>query len=370
MEIQKNILLAPFTTFKIGGPAKFFCIVRDQFDALEAYEFAKSQKLSVLVLGGGSNLLVSDEGFNGLVVKVENKGIEVIDWANQQSADSNQQRILLKVASGEVWDEVVSFATRNNWWGLENLSHIPGSSGAIAVQNVGAYGQEASRVIKSVTVFNTQTHQISELTNDQCHFAYRQSIFNSQEKGKYIIFYITLALSINPQPTLTYRDLESRFEKQNPTLSQIRQAVIEIRNKKYPFPKEAKLGNAGSFFKNLNINQKEFKALKLIVETQFGAEYAQKLELKSFMNEQSVKVPSAYLMELCGLKDLQVGGAKINHNQPLVIVNETGTASATDVVQLAQKVIESVYTKLKVKLSVEPELVGFTPDLFSDITKI
>jgi UDP-N-acetylmuramate dehydrogenase len=370
MEIQKNVLLAPFTTFKIGGPAKFFCVVKDQFDALEAYEFAKNHQLPVFVLGGGSNLLVSDEGFNGLVVKVENKGIEVIDWVNQQSADRNQQRILLKVASGEVWDEVVAFSVKNNWWGLENLSHIPGSSGAIAVQNVGAYGQEAFKVIKSVTVFNTQTHQILELTNEQCQFAYRKSIFNTTEKGKYIIFYITLELSKISQPILTYRDLESRFKNQNPTISEIRQAVIEIRNKKYPFPTEAKLGNAGSFFKNINLNLKEFKALKISVETQFGAEYAQKLELKSFISEAVIKVPSAYLMELCGLKDLQVGGAKINHNQPLVIINETGTATAKDVVQLAQKIMESVYIKLGVKLTVEPELVGFTPNLFSDITKI
>src|ERR1700687_3131690 len=142
MQIQENVLLAPFTTFKIGGAAWFFCVVNNQFDALEAYEFAKGRELETFVLGGGSNVLVSDDGFKGLVLKVENKGIEI--------SFEDEKAVLLKVASGEVWDEVVKFAVKNNWWGIENLSHIPGSTGAIAVQNVGAYGQEAKDVIDSV----------------------------------------------------------------------------------------------------------------------------------------------------------------------------------------------------------------------------
>ncbi len=367
MQIQENVILAPYTTFKIGGPAKYFCIVKNQFDALEAYEFAKSHQLEVFVLGGGSNVLVSDDGFNGLVVKVENKGIEVIDSVNQQSVNSNQQKILLKVASGEVWDEVVSFAVKNHWWGLENLSHIPGSTGAIAVQNVGAYGQEAKNIIKSVTVFNTQTHQILELNNADCEFTYRKSIFNTTEKGQYIIFYITFILSKLPQPILTYRDLQERFAKESQSLSEIREAVIEIRNKKYPFPTEAKFGNAGSFFKNLSLSSEEFSALKGRVETKFGREQAEILDSKAFITSIEVKVPTAYLLELCGLKDLQVGGAKINQNQPLVIINETGKATAKEVITLAKRVLKEVYTKFGVKLSLEPELVGFTDNLFSDI---
>ena len=162
MKIEENILLAPYTTFKIGGPARWFCVVENQFDALEAFEFAKNKQLKTFVLGGGSNILVSDEGFDGLVIKVVNKGIEVLS--------ENADDVLLKVASGEVWDEVVKFAVTNNWWGVENLSHIPGSTGAIAVQNVGAYGQEASRVIESVTVFNRETHQILSLAAAACRF--------------------------------------------------------------------------------------------------------------------------------------------------------------------------------------------------------
>jgi len=189
MEIKEQVLLAPYTTFKIGGPAKFFCVVNDQFDALQAYEFAKDKKLKTFVLGGGSNVLISDAGFDGLVMKVENRGIEIV----KQDADF----VWLKVASGEVWDEVVKFAVKNNWWGIENLSHIPGSTGAIAVQNVGAYGQEAKAVIESVTVFDRESHNINQILKQDCGFAYRQSIFNSTSRGKYIIFYITFKLTKN-----------------------------------------------------------------------------------------------------------------------------------------------------------------------------
>lgn len=385
-------MLAPYTTFKIGGPARFFCVVDDQFDALQAYEFAREKNLKTFVLGGGSNILVSDEGFNGLVIRVVNKGIEVL------SEDKNQ--VLLKVASGEVWDEVVKFAVTNNWWGIENLSHIPGSTGAIAVQNVGAYGQEASNVIESVTVFNKDTHQILNLAALDCGFGYRQSNFNTVNKGKYIIFYIIFKLQKKALPNLAYRDLQILFENKPPTLGEIRQAVIKIRDKKFPFPVEAKKGNAGSFFKNPVLTEENYKKLKDTVAKEFGQERAQELEKKKFSNDSilsaveitsgnqklsafapdfaevssgkkataddrllnklgSVKVPAAFLIELCGLRNLQSGGAAINSNQPLVIVNETGRATAQDVLDLANKIKETVFFKTGIKFEFEPELVGY-----------
>ena len=359
MEIQENVTLAPYTTFKIGGEAKYFCEIKDQLDALNAFEFAGDKNVPVFVLGGGSNVLFSDSGFYGLVARVVNKGIEVIS--------ENEEDVVLKVASGEVWDEVVKFAVNNQWWGIENLSHIPGSTGAIAVQNVGAYGQEAKNVIEQVTVFNKDTHQIASLNNTECGFEYRSSVFNASEKGKYIIFYITFKLSKKPTPILTYRDLKTKFETIAPSLSNIRQAVIEIRDKKYPFPTNAKNGNAGSFFKNVLLALEEFKALKSHIGAVFGTESAEILEKRVFAEPPKVKVPSAYLLELCGLKDVAVGGAKINHNQPLVVVNETGTATAEDVLSLAKKVISEVYAKIGAKLKIEPELVGFSPDEISNL---
>lgn len=353
MEIQENILLAPYTTFKIGGPAKYFCVVRDEFDALQAFEFAKNHNLKTLILGGGSNLLISDSGFDGLVIKIVNKGVEILSRENNQA--------VLKVSSGEVWDEVVSFAVSNNWWGMENLSHIPGSTGAIAVQNVGAYGQEAAGIIESVLVFNTETHQISSLTNVECGFAYRQSIFNTSAKGKYIIFDIIFRLSALPKPVLSYRDLSLKFSKTdpNPKISEIRQAVIEIRNKKFPFPQKAKNGNAGSFFKNPILTPETYAQLKLSLEKNFGSEAVKILEAKKFEETGKIKIPAAFIIELCGLKDLEFGGAAINQNQPLVIINKTGKATAVDVLGLAEKVRAKVQEKTGLSLQFEPELIGF-----------
>lgn len=354
MQIKENILLAPYTTFKIGGPAKFFCVVNDQFDALEAFEFAKNKQLKTFVLGGGSNILVSDEGFNGLVIKVVNKGIEVIN-----NNDNNNDQVLLKVASGEAWDEVVKFAVTNNWWGIENLSHIPGSTGAIAVQNVGAYGQEASRVIGLVTVFNTETHNIQSLKNSKCGFAYRQSIFNSSERGKYIIFDITFKLSKVGKPNLEYRDLKLKFEGKNPSLNEIRQAVTEIRDQKFPFPTEAKKGNAGSFFKNPVLSNDDYWQLQIKIAAAFSQTSVDDLEQKKFLDNGQIKVPAAFLIDLCGLKNLQSGGAAINQSQPLVIINASGSATAKEVLTLANEVKQTVLSKTGIELKFEPEMVGF-----------
>lgn len=351
MQIQENILLAPYTTFKIGGPARYFCVVEDQFDALEAYEFSDNNKFKTFVLGGGSNILISDKGFDGLVIRVVNKGIEVVKESNDD--------ILLKVASGENWDEVVSFAVKNNWWGIENLSHIPGSTGAIAVQNVGAYGQEAKNIIDSVIVFNKETHEIQSLANPDCGFAYRSSIFNSTQKGKYIIFYINFKLSKIAKPILSYRDLQNRFADRSPALDEIRKAVIEIRDRKFPFPTEAKKGNAGSFFKNPILTPDEYSNLKELMLKNFGNDKAAELESKKFIDDGLIKVPAAFLLETCGLKGLKIAGASINPNQPLVIINETGTATATDVLSLAEEVRGKVKSMTGISLNFEPELIGF-----------
>ncbi len=362
MKILENILLAPYTTFKIGGPARYFCEATDQFDALAAFEFAKEKKVPVFVLGGGSNLLVSDKGYEGLVVRIVNKGIEFITLSPKLLALS-PNRVFLKVAAGENWDGVVDFAVKNGWWGMENLSHIPGSAGAIAVQNVGAYGQEAKNIVKSVTVFNTQTHQISEILNKDCGFEYRKSIFNTSQKGKYIIFYITFSLSVLPKPVLDYRDLKNNPElieikNKKILLKKIREAVTKIRDKKYPFPTQAKFGNAGSFFKNAQLTESEYGNFLKNFGLKFGQAKADDLESKIFREERIVKIPSAYLIEICGLKNLKSGGAKINSNQPLVIINSTGQASSSDVLNLAKLVIESVFNQTGIKLQIEPEFLG------------
>lgn len=353
MKFLENIPLAEYTTFKIGGPARWFCEVKNREETAEAFEWARRQNLETFVLGGGSNLLVSDRGFSGLVIKISFEGKEVLEEDNQS--------VKIKVAAGERWDEIVSWAVQNGWWGLENLSHIPGSSGAIAVQNVGAYGQEASRFLVSVSVFDTLNNKFFELSNAECRFGYRSSIFNKQERGRYVIFSLTLALGKKAAPILEYRDLAKAFGGKQPSLSEIRQEVIKIRNLKYPFPTEAKNGNAGSFFKNATLGEAAYKKLLVQASTAFGETAATALDKKTFKESGSLfKVPSAALIELCGLSDLAVDGAKINHNQPLVIVNESGKAGAGDVLRLAGEVNKKVFENLGVKLQIEPVLLGFS----------
>ncbi len=359
MQIQENIILAPYTTFKIGGPARYFYVVENQADALEAYEFAEKNNLKTFVLGGGSNVLISDEGFGGLVINVVSSGIEVL------SQDENQ--VLLKVASGEIWDNVVAFAVANNLWGIENLSHIPGRTGAIAVQNVGAYGQEAGKVIESVEVFNKDNHETLLLKNEDCGFGYRKSIFNSEKKGVYIIFDIVLRLSKNGESNLSYRDLKLRFAGQKTSLAEIRLAITEIRDKKFPFPVEAKNGNAGSFFKNPVLESNQFAELKNKLAEEFSAETADLLEKRKFEENGVIKVPAAFLIDICGLKGLQSGGAAINENQPLVIINQSAAATAQDVIDLADKVLSAVKAKTGIKLKIEPELIGFNPETIKTV---
>lgn len=352
MRLEENILLAPYTTFKIGGPARWFCNAQNVKDVEEALAFAKKNRLEIFILGGGSNLLVSDRGFNGVVIRILLKGRNI-----EYQDDRN---VFIKIAAGENWDSVVDWSVNNGWWGAENLSHIPGSCGAIAVQNVGAYGQEASRLIESVEVLDTRSFEIKHLTNEECRFSYRRSVFNSEEKGRYVILHVILKLSKQPIPLLDYHDLQIKFKDKKPNLNAIREAIIDIRNAKYPFPSVAKNGNAGSFFKNLQLPVAEYEKFLGRVAREFGRLAAETLDKKKFPDGPgSLKLPSAAIIELCELKDMSVGGAKINHNQPLVIINETGRATASDVLELAKLVATKVWQRLGVRLRAEPVFLGF-----------
>ncbi len=365
MQIKKNIPLAKYTTFKIGGAAKYFCEVKNQLEALEAYEFAETNKLSVFVLAGGSNVLINDRGFDGLVIKISGFGIEIIR--------DNEREVILKVSAGHNWDDLVSFAVTNGWWGIENLSHIPGSTGAIAVQNVGAYGQEASQILCSVTVFDRTTKQILELTNKQCGFGYRSSIFNSSDKNKYLIFYVTLRLNKLGRPNLSYKDLKSSIKvakainskvRPREQIKIIREEIIRIRDEKFPYPSRPKNGNAGSFFRGPVITEKAMEKLKKQLTEIFGLHVASRLNFMgpALKVAQGFKTPAAFLIDICGLKGFVVGGAAINASQPAIVLNFSGHATASDVLKLAKSVRKKVYVMTGVLLNFEPEFVGFSPN--------
>ncbi len=356
MDIQQNILLSNHTTFHIGGPAKYFCEVKTADELQEALQFAEEKSAQVFIMGGGSNVLVSDKGFDGLVIKLANEGIE------QENISDTHVRLI--IGSGQNWDSVVAFAVEHGLWGIENLSHIPGNTGAFTVQNVGAYGQEASQVVESVLVFDRESNSTKTISHDECEFSYRHSIFNTSSKDRYVILSTSLKLSKNPNPNLSYGDLKVRFANREPqtiALPEIRNAIIEIRNTKFPFPDAPERGNAGSFFRGPILSKNEFAVMQKKILDLFGEEQAQRLETMAdrLTVPQGYKTPTAFLLDVCEFKGMEVGGAQINPNQPAIILNKTGKATAEEVITLYNQVKNGVLSKTGVELEHEPEFIGF-----------
>src|SRR5690242_20362506 len=252
MEFQRNVALAAFTTFEIGGPAAWFAEARTEADIEAAVAFAQARSLRLFVLGGGSNVLISDAGFNGLVLRIALCGIE-------------QHGILLSVAAGEDWDAFVARSVDAGLAGVECLSGIPGTVGGTPVQNVGAYGQEVSETIRNVRVCDIETHEIRTLSNGECGFAYRSSIFNTSQRGRYIILRVSFALRQDGAPTLRYAELQPRFADRTgaPSLAEVRVAVREIRYRKAMLivPGDEDARSAGSVFKNPVVAQTFFDEL-------------------------------------------------------------------------------------------------------------
>lgn len=361
LKVQENYPLSKLTTFRIGGPARYLTYVSTFDELKEAMTFAKDKGVETFVLGGGSNMLVSDKGFDGMVIIVMIENFEVIE--------EDDESVVVRVASGELWDHVVERVVNKGWWGIENLSLIPGRAGAAVIQNIGAYGHEIRTTVESVQVYNRETGNIQSLQNKDCVFGYRESIFNTSSKGKYIILDIQLRLQKHGEPRTDYPDVEKYLAEHNitnPTLKQMRKAVVDIRTKKLPDP--AKIGNTGSIFKNLYISHEEYEDLRKQVSKNFDEMTIAKLdEIKDrFLTEASVKIPAAFLVDICDLRGTQVGGAKVHENQVLVIVNETGKATANDVMMLIQKIRRTVYYKTGIELFPEPELVGFTKTELDD----
>lgn len=353
MQIIDNIKLAPYTTFKIGGPANHFVYAQTDEEIVAAAVHANERNLEMFVFGGGSNVLVSDRGFDGLAVRTETIGIDMVE--------DNPATVTLKIASGEIWDDVVRFAVEQNWFGIENLSHIPGFMGGFAVQNVGAYGQEASQVVTQVDAYDTQTQKIVSLSNAECEFGYRKSIFNTQEKQRYIILYTHIQLQKNGRVNLSYGELKKYFNDDAPSIQQVRNAVITIRDTKFPFPDKPTTGNAGSFFRGPILTQQEFNTLVDVIKTKFNAAAYEKITSMGdrLQVAQGYKTPTAFLIELCDLKGYQIGGAKVNEPQPAIMLNATGAATSKDVLDVYNHVAQTVYGKTGVQLHIEPELIGF-----------
>jgi UDP-N-acetylmuramate dehydrogenase len=354
--IRENVPLKPFTTFKIGGPARYFVEVRSPEELSAAITFAKERGIRTFVLGGGSNILVSDRGFDGLVAHPANRGMK----ANKEENGSVQVR----TEAAETWDDVVAYSVERGWWGIENLSHIPGQAGAALVQNIGAYGEQLSDVFESAAAADLASGQIQMLQPRDCRLGYRTSIFNTTGRGRHFIFSLTLRLSERRRTRLEYKDLAAWFDERGvrrPSQKEIREAVIEIRDRKFPFPREERGGNAGSFFKNLVLTESEYSELERRFELAFSSGQRSRLrDLRNRAGESSgIKIPTAFLIEVCELKRRRVGGAEVNERQPLVLLNQGG-ATADDVMSLAREVRRALYARLGVVVSLEPEPVGFS----------
>lgn len=356
MEIKENVLLRDFTTLKVGGKAKYFVSVRNEEEIKQALDFAQNKNLQIFILGGGSNVLISDDGFDGLVIHPTQEGMEIIS-ENEEYSD-------IKFYAGENWDKAVAFSVKNNLWGIENLSHIPGNCGAVVVQNVGAYGQEISQVLEYAGVFDLHTGEVRKFSAKDCEFTYRHSIFNSEQKDRFIILSVILRLSKKANSNLSYGDVKKYFQEKeisNPNLEQIREAIIEIRDKKFPFPRNAINGSAGSFFRGPVISSEKLNEIKEKIKEEFGESASEKIEkMKDRLQvSQGYKTPTAYLMELVGLKGLQIGGAKINETQPAIVLNATGLATSDDILNLKDEVLQKIKERFGVELEIEPEMIGF-----------
>lgn len=350
MLLQENVPLAPLTTFRIGGPARFLVEAQSAVHVQRAVAFAQSKSLPLFVLGGGSNLVVSDSGWPGLVLKVSITGID------RRSAEPDG-KVVFDVGAGEPWDRFVSQAVLARCAGIECLSGIPGSVGGTPVQNVGAYGQEVSQTIASVEVFDQKDGQVRELCREACGFSYRSSIFNTTERGRFIILRVAYALTPGGEPHLEYADLKRHFEgrETRPDLAETREAVRHIRARKGMLivAGDSDCQSAGSFFKNPVLTQQQHEDLN-----QRAA--ARGLTVPSYPAlEKSRKVSAAWLVEKSGFaRGYGFGHVGISTKHALAIVNRGG-ATAAEVLALKDQIQQRVEEIWGVRLEPEPVMVGF-----------
>ena len=319
IEQQKN--LRNLTTLKVGGDAEYFVEVTSEADVIEAVAYAQAHDLAITVLSGGSNVLVSDDGIKGLVMHMCITGITT--FYSGETAD-------VSAFAGESLDDVVLYAVENGLWGIENLSHIPGSVGATPVQNVGAYGVEVSHVIKTVRAYNCHSHTFDLFTNASCAFGYRDSFFKTVEGKKYIITSVTFSLSKNKIPKIEYVDLKNYFKDEVPTLIKIREVLISIRKNK--FPNWHEIGTAGSFFKNPIIGKKQYA---LLVERYEGFPGYD-------LDENTVKLSLGWILDkTLHLKGYTAGTLSLYEKQALVLIAGEGSTALT-IEQFANDIITKV----------------------------
>ena len=350
MKLLEHVVLAPYTTFGIGGEARWFAEARSEQDVVEAERLARQARIPLFVLGGGSNLLVSDSGFPGLVLRMALAGIQEVDTGAKR---------LFEVAAGEDWDQLVSRTVECNCAGMECLAGIPGTAGGTPVQNVGAYGQEVAQTIERVRAYDLQSERFVEFTRQECGFAYRGSRFNRQDRGRYILTRVDYALEQDGAPTLSYPDLKRYLESTGTaaSLSSVSRAVREIRRGKGMVltAGDPDCRSAGSFFKNPVVAAATYRRLEAAYAPVSIPHYPAP---PTAGGEEQVKLPAAWLLEQAGFSRGYVrGAAGISSRHTLARINRGG-AQAADILALRDEIKAGVEKRFGVMLEPEPVWLG------------
>ena len=335
MNIQTNFSLKKYNTFGIDAKATAFVSAT----SIEELKYILSKNSEIFILGGGSNMLLTQD-IQKLVVHIDLKGKEIVE--------ENDDFAIVKAQAGENWHEFVLWCIDQNFGGIENLSLIPGNVGTTPIQNIGAYGVEIKDTMLSCEALNKKTLEIETFTNAQCKFEYRESVFKNESKDQYIITSVSFKLSKrNHNVSTTYGAIETELQNQNiknPTLKDVSNAVIAIRKSKLPDPKE--LGNSGSFFKNPIVSNEIYEKAKALHP-----------EMPHYVvSETHVKVPAGWLIEQAGFKGKRFGDAGVHKNQALVLVNY-GTATGAEIVALSKNIQETIATQFGIEIEAEVNII-------------
>jgi len=335
--MQKNFSLKHYNTFGIDVQAQYFEEL-NQLHQLENLNSLPSFLSNRLILGGGSNVLLT-KNFEGIVLHNNLKGIETVS--------ENSKEVILKIAAGEVWHELVLFAIEKGYAGIENMSLIPGRVGAAPMQNIGAYGVELKDVFESLEAWNIEKQQIETFNLEQCQFGYRESVFKKSAKNKFLIISVNIRLQKEARVNVSYGAIENTLKEmgiENPSIKDVSDAVIAIRSSKLPNP--AEIGNAGSFFKNPIVPHTEVeRLLKTNPQMPFYK-----------MTETESKIPAGWLIEQAGWKGKKIGNYGVHKNQALVLVNYGG-AQGTDIKNLAYDIKTDVQNKFGIEINPEVNFV-------------
>lgn len=337
MTIEKNYDLSKLNTFGIKANAKYFVELKTEADLVELFGLKEFKDNKKFFLGGGSNILFSKD-FDGMVIVNKLKGINILK--------EDAENVLVRAMGGECWQDFVDFTVERGYWGIENLALIPGTVGASPIQNIGAYGTELKDSLLNVEAFPIERGEKRIFSLEECELGYRDSVFKNKLKDKYFISAVTLKLSKKEKKNLSYKILADYLEQNNIIVrgpKDISDTVASIRKSKLPDPKV--LGNVGSFFKNVFVNQDKLDKLQENYK-----------DMPFFKEEGIIKIPAGWLIEQCGWKGKRVGNVGVHDKQALVLVNHGG-ATGEEALDLANKIIASVKDKFDLTLNTEVNII-------------